>query len=323
MGIHVGRDNLHRYLRDFGFGQRTGIGLPGESAGILNSLGDWTKGSLYYVSIGHEVSTTTIQLARAVSVFANGGLLVTPRLVLGRQKEDGDLEFLPEGPKKRILRAATATEVRRISEGVIHSGTGKLAKLEGFTAGGKTGTAQLLQVIAGAKPAKGKGKPKVRYGKRYAASFMGYAPLQNPRIVVVVTLNGASKMAGAVAAPVFKQVTEKALRQLEVEPDVPGVADPRPAGEAEEPQQQETPTDLPKPSLPQIAREAPKVGGNDLFIGRRVPDFKGKAKPDVLRESAALGMPVEMVGVGLARAQYPAAGSVLLKGEAIRVQFAR
>jgi len=322
MGIHTGREALYRTLVDFGFGDRTGVPLPGESRGILWPLSEWKKSSLYYISMGHELTVTTVQLARAAAAFANGGFLVTPRLVLATQAEGGELEYAPAAARRRIIKAATAAEVRRISEGVIHFGTGKLAKLDGFTAGGKTGTAQLLEA-APAQPGKNGKKRKARYGHRYAASFMGYAPLQNPQVVVVVTLNGATRMASDVAAPVFKQIAEKALRALAVERDVP---EHRAIPEGTAPGEDEGPALVPAPRpLPRLAHlpGAASPAVREIPVGRRAPDFHGKAKADVLAESARLGIPVEMVGAGLARSQDPPPGSLLLRGETVRVQFVR
>jgi cell division protein FtsI (penicillin-binding protein 3) len=309
VGIEVGKENLYRYLRNFGFGSVTGVNLPGESAGLLNQPSRWTPGSLYYLSFGHELGTTTLQLAQAASVFANGGYRVRPRIVRSRQREGGEKMVEPDSPRVRVLKPETAVEMRRISEGVVlPGGTGTRAKLVGYTSGGKTGTAQMFD------------RELRRYVPRYNSTYMGYAPLNSPSIVVVVTLDGSTLYGGIVAAPVFKQVAQAALRILGREADVP--LDPQPA---------ETLAD-PVP-LPLIAKaEAP--GGaeavpaqadvvREIITGARIPDFQGMSKRQVVEASVQLGMPVEIVGKGLARTQNPVAGKVLAEGERIRVYFAR
>jgi cell division protein FtsI (penicillin-binding protein 3) len=168
IGIEVGKQKLYQILRDFGFGQKTGIDLPGESAGLLNPVEKWQPSSLYYVSIGHEMGVTTAQLAQAASVFASGGFRVKPKLILSKQAQDGAVEWEPETSRQRVIRASTAVDMRNMSEGVILFGTGKPAKIAGRTVGGKTGTAQLIDTKTG------------RYVKLYSSSFMGYAPLSAP-----------------------------------------------------------------------------------------------------------------------------------------------
>ncbi|MEZ5401373.1 MAG: penicillin-binding protein [Bryobacteraceae bacterium] len=301
VGIRVGKENLREYLRRFGFGQRTGIELPGESPGVLKTK--WAPYTIYYVSFGHEMTATTIQLAQAASVIANGGYRVPPRLVRGTEDENG--AFLASQPpaRERAISAATAAEMRRMSEGVILKGTAKSARIDGYTAGGKTGTAQLVD-----------GSSKT-YIRRYASTFMGYAPLNKPEVVVVATIQGTSKMAGEVAGPLFSRVASKALRRLGVDPDVP-------AGDAETPE----PPGIPVPEIgPQQTphRLAKSISSEPVAVGARVPDFSGMAKNEVLRESVVRGMPVEILGDGLARRQEPPPGTVLTSGQTLRVYFVR
>lgn len=311
IGVEVGKENLYRYLRDFGFGSLTGVQLPGESAGLLSQPSGWTPGSLYYVSFGHEVGTTTLQLAQAASVFANGGYRVRPRIVKWRQRENGERQMEPESPRVPVLKPETAVEMRRISEGVVlPGGTGTRAKLVGYTSGGKTGTAQMYD------------RELRRYVKRYNSTYMGYAPLHSPAVVVVVTLDGATAYGGIVAAPVFKQVAQAALRILGREADVPVPPEtaPVPAEPASPALIAQAPAADPvsaeaDPAEPAVVRE--------IITGPRIPDFQGMSKREVVQTSVQLGMPVEVVGQGLARTQVPAAGKVLASGERIRVYFAR
>ncbi|MGP8245565.1 MAG: peptidoglycan D,D-transpeptidase FtsI family protein, partial [Bryobacteraceae bacterium] len=160
IGMTVGQQNMYAYMRRFGFGQKTGVPLPGESRGRLRPLSRWSKVSLASVSMGQEVSVTTVQLAQAASVVANGGLLVRPRLVLkiGDQPMNGD-------PPVRVVRAETAITMRQMMEGVVlPGGTGyPEAQLVGYSVGGKTGSAQIFDFETN------------HYTNSSNGSFMGFA----------------------------------------------------------------------------------------------------------------------------------------------------
>jgi len=319
IGMRVGDARMYEYVRRFGFGKATGVPLPAESSGMLRRVSEWQPSSIGSIAMGHEVSTTTLQLARACSVIANGGLLVRPRLILAHHKPGGKPEIEPVEEFKQILKPETAIMTRRMMEGVVLHGTGKKAHLDGYTAGGKTGSAQIFDL------------EKKVYTHRYNASFMGFAPVTNPRVVVVVTLNGSAKFGGAVAAPVFREVATTALRLLDVPKDLPEGISPdtnEPAGV----------DDLaiaglssPPPPPPAAAAAAGGVlvarassrPANVQAVGPTVPDFMGKTMRAVLEQSAALGLAVEVQGSGLARAQAPPAGSLLAHGEHVRVQFVR
>src|ERR1019366_7800028 len=174
---------------------------------MVRKLSKWRTTSLMSVSMGHEVGVTTLQLALACSAVANGGLLVPPRLILKK-----GTEAVPMVLPHRILKPETAITMRKMMEGVVLVGTGKKAKLSGYSTAGKTGSAQIFDYATG------------RYTHSYNASFMGFAPVTNPAIVVVVTLNGTHGTAGfggAVAAPVFHEVATEALRVLDVPRDLP------------------------------------------------------------------------------------------------------
>jgi len=306
IGRRVGAATLYEYFHDrFGFGMATGLGLPGESSGLLNSVKRWTPGSIGYISFGHEIGVTNLQLARAVSVIANGGLLVQPKVVRWKQRPGGVREVPREAPKVRTLAPETAIEMRRMMEGVILNGTGKSARIPGFTAGGKTGTAQIYDFEA------------KRYEQSlYNSSFVGFAPLTNPRVVVVVTLIGVRGMAAAVAAPVFKDVTTAALRFQGVPRDLPEVEEP-------------VPSPVSPPNAPAALRASeetvepePAVAVDpSVLLGPKVPDFRGATLNAVVKRSLELGVKVELVGSGLARSQDPPAGSVLARGKAVRVFF--
>ena len=312
IGFRVGQQHMYDYMRRFGFGQRSGIELPAESPGKVRKLERWGKTSLASVSMGQEVSVTTLQLAQAGSVIANGGLLVRPRLVLKR----GD-QAVPMRPPVRILKPETAITMRQMLEGVVINpqGTGRRARLAGYTVGGKTGSAQIFDFAS------------KHYTHSYNGTFLGLAPLTNPAIVVVVTLNGThgeGGFGGVVAAPVFHEVASEALRVMEIPKDLPD--------------------DLPSPNLvarnsdlndlvadsgadgPNILDDSDEDGdappSEDQGLGR-VPDFKGKSMRVVLAEAAAKGLTVLPDGSGVARVQAPPPGAILHQGERIRVRFSR
>ena len=333
VGRTVGREKLYEYVKRFGFGDRTGIPLPGESKGRVRPLTKWGSTSLESVSMGQEVSVTTLQLARAVSVVANGGLLVKPRLVT----KLGD-QVPPLEPPVRAIKPETAITMRQMMEGVVLVGTGKTTRLDGYTSGGKTGTAQIFDFAT------------KHYTHTYNGSFMGFAPVTNPAVVVVATVNGTHGLEGfgaSTAGPVFKAVITEALRVLDVPKDMPDNAAPKTliAGNtvlddvsiadlgAGEPNILED-TDDDTPAQPKAyAFVGPVAPGSSAAaqtpppppapVGNTVPNFKGMTLRAVLSVAAAKGLPIQPDGTGVARVQSPPPGAVLHQGERIRVQFAR
>ena len=323
IGMKVGKEKLYEYVRRFGFGQKTGTGLPAESGGMLRRLDKWQPGSICSIPMGHEISVTALQLGQACSVIANGGLMIKPRLVLKRQKPGGVMEEVKSEPPVRIIKPETAFTMRGMMEGVVRLkyGTGTKARLDGYSSAGKTGSAQIYDYAAH------------RYTKTYNASFMGFAPVTNPAIVVVVTLNGTSTSAGFgghVAAPVFRTVAMEALRVLDVPKDIP---DQEPVTEDDKINENDVAIadlsepppleELPPPPVFGPApppREQPKV---EEAKGPRVPNFQGMTMRAVVEEAGARGLPVSLDGRGVARMQVPPPGAVLPPGRRIRVQFAR
>jgi cell division protein FtsI (penicillin-binding protein 3) len=321
IGMRVGQANMHQYVRRFGFGQKTGIPLAAESAGKVRQLARWSKASLPSMSMGQEISVTTLQLAQAAAVIANGGLLVKPRLVLKKGNQ-----AVPTGRLVRVLKPETAITMRQMMEGVIMpGGTGTKARLQGYTSGGKTGSAQIYDPVA------------KHYTHSYNGSFMGFAPLTNPAMVAVVTLNGTHGTAGfggQAAAPVFHAVVTEALRVLDVPKDLPDqTPTPTPVALNEEasdlaiadigsgqPNILEDSDDEDQPAAGQ-AESPSRVPGQPA--GPTVPNFRGMTMRAVLAEAAAKGLTVLPDGSGVARVQYPPPGAILRQGERIRVEFAR
>lgn len=318
ISLRLGPKMLYDYLKKFGIGDKTGIELPAESRGLLRHLecrgpSDpwcWSAASHEYIAFGHEVGATSVQLARAVAVIANGGLLVQPHLILKktRPRADGKLEEIPLPIRKteRVLRAETAFRIRRIMQQVVLEGTGRRAAVPGYSSGGKTGSAEIFENGA--------------WQNKHNSAFIGFAPVTDPRVVVVVSLNRTPKLGGIAAAPVFSKVVATALRVLQV-----------PKDEAEKELAPHKPKVLEVNELPEnrtakavpAKKEEPVAEVlSGLLIGPTVPDFRGKAVLAVLRESASLGLPVQTKGRGVAKAQVPAAGAVLPAGAFIQVEFA-
>jgi cell division protein FtsI (penicillin-binding protein 3) len=309
VGLAIGIKSFHEYITKFGFGQKTNIPLPAESAGQVYPPRQWSKTSMGSVAMGHEITTTTLQLAQATSVIANNGVLVKPRIVLKKQRPGEPDEVEPVAEGIRVLRAENAARMRMMMEDVVlPGGTGTRARIPGYSVGGKTGSAQIYDFNL------------KQYTHKYNASFVGMAPLSNPALVVVVTLNGSSEFGGAVAAPVFQEIAAAALRILEIPKDRPETmllarnSSPEPAPE----------------SATAALEESDKAGDsyveNAVLLaagGPRVPNFLGKTLRNVLIESSEAGIPVDTRGQGVARIQRPAAGSILQPGDKIFVQFAQ
>jgi cell division protein FtsI (penicillin-binding protein 3) len=311
VGMTVGEANMHQYVRRFGFGERTGVPLPAEARGRLRPLDRWSKSSLPSISIGQEVSVTALQLAQAASIVANGGLLVRPRLVLKK-----GAQTVPAQTPVRAIQAETAMTMRQMMEGVVlPGGTGyQEARLAGYSAAGKTGSAQIYDVAA------------KHYTHYYNGSFIGFAPLNNPSIVVVVTLNGTHGnlgFGGRAAAPVFHAVATEALRVLDVPKDLPET--PEPVVASSDSNQSDLAIADTAAGEPNILEEKEEDGpaAPTVVAGLRVPDFTGKTMRAVLAEAAERGLAIVPDGSGVARLQRPPAGSALRQGERIRVRFSR
>jgi cell division protein FtsI (penicillin-binding protein 3) len=334
IGLQVGDKNLYKYILRFGFGKKTGLPLPGESSGMVRPLRVWQRNSIGSVAMGHEIGVTALQLAQACTTIASGGFLIKPRLLMDAPKSD----------PVRVLKPETAITMRAMMEGVVLKpyGTGhKYAQLVGYTSAGKTGTAQIYD------------NHIHQYTHMYNASFMGFAPVTNPRIVVVVTINGTEGTVGyggPTSAPVFREVAAAGLRIMDVPKDLPEMVpseQSRPADEndvaiadlgssippplvqaGDAVAADDRPVASAKSALDQrIFSEQPSSNenassGQDL-AGPRVPNFQGKTVRNVIEQASALGIPVEFSGSGIARAQAPEPGAILPSGRRVRVQFSR
>jgi len=223
VALRLGDERLYKYIRAFGFGQRTGIELPSETPGLTKPVDRWSKVSIGAISMGQEIGISALQLASLISTIANDGVRVPARIVAGTiaagtiaagtiapQNTPQTIVFQPaEGT--RVISSLTAAEMRQMLQGVVLHGTGRKAILEGYSSAGKTGTAQKVDPATGA------------YSKtKYVASFAGFAPINDPQIAVVVILDSAVGLhqGGQVSAPVFQRITQQVLEYLHVPHDV-------------------------------------------------------------------------------------------------------
>jgi len=216
IALRLGEDRFYKYIRAFGFGQQTGIELPGETRGMTKPVSRWSKVSIAAISIGQEIGISAIQLAGLISTFANDGVWMSPHIIAGNVELGGTpqtVAFHP-GASRRVVSSYTAAEMRSMMQKVVTSpgATGRRAILEGYTSAGKTGTGQKVDPATGA------------YSKtKYVGSFGGFAPLNNPQIVVVVILDSAvgPHQGGQVSAPVFHRVAQQVLEYLHTPHDLP------------------------------------------------------------------------------------------------------
>lgn len=209
----IGRDTLYWYLRRFGFGEMTGAGgtatVPTESAGILHPAAEWHGTGLATISFGQGIAVTAVQLAGAYNTIANNGIFLSPTLYRGTIDGEGQMHPAPPGDRRRVLSANTSAQVRAMLADVVTDGTGIRAAVDGFSAAGKTGTAQKALV------------DRPGYSETaYMATFAGFVPAQQPELTIVVTIDEPTEehLAGLVAAPVFSDVAEYALRVMRVAP---------------------------------------------------------------------------------------------------------
>jgi len=214
LGLSVGEQKFYEYIRRFGFGERTGIELPGEINGLIRSPKSWSKISITRIPMGHEIGVTPLQMTVAMATIANGGKLIMPRIVKSITTSDGkSISSLSPVVLRQVISPETAREIGDALRGVVSdSGTAAAATVPGFTIAGKTGTAQKVDPRGGYEEGK------------YVVSFAGYLPAEHPEFVGLVVLDDAHtskpelNYGGLVAGPIFSHLAEKAARYLDLEP---------------------------------------------------------------------------------------------------------
>lgn len=330
LGLRLGNTRMYRYMQQFGFGAPTGVDLPGEARGLTRPPERWSKISIGAIAMGQEVGVTAMQLISALSVIANGGTLRRPVIVSQRFRQSPrqwpGLLFAASrngerGPESRqVLSPETALELKRMMRQVVVAGTGKKAQLNGWSAAGKTGTAQK------ADPATG------TYSRTdYVASFVGFAPVNSPAVSIIVMLDSprGEHGGGAVCAPVFKRIAEQVLAYLEVPRDLPTL----PEKDQPEVDVAQVTDFAPQPELPAPSAATPPAFRIpmspppeptlvvDLEKAIVAPEFLGKSVRSVAEQALSLGLEVELLGTGVARQQAPPPGSRLAPGSKITVHF--
>ncbi len=298
-GLALGKERYARYIAGFGFGSLTGLGLHGESRGQTRPPERWSGLSLAAMSIGQEVSVTAIQMVSAFAAVANGGRLLRPQVVQALLDADGrEVERFGPHVIRQVISPATASTLTDILTLVVREGTGKQAGIGGYSVAGKTGTAQKLDPVTH------------RYSRGAAVlSFVGFAPAEDPRFVMMVLLDEpkTARWGSEAAAPVFAAVGSQLLRYLNVAPqDVP-------------------PVQIVRGQSPALAIPVSSASGmaSDAFERPRMPSLVGRRLRPALVALSAHDVRVEIRGEGVVVGQEPPAGSELEPGTVCRLDLAR
>jgi len=286
VALALGRLRFYRYMTAFGFGQRTGVDLPGEALGTLRRPERWSRLSSAVLSMGQEIAATPLQVAAATAAIANGGKLVTPRIVERIVDSDGNAVAHPSAsPPRRVVSEKTAAILNEILKAVVSRGTGMGAALPDYVVAGKTGTAQ--------KAARGGYSPD-----RFVASFAGWVPADRPRLVILVVIDEpiGSQYGGTVAAPVFREIAETSLRYLGVAPSLPTRRLVPAAVLARDPRAV-------------AGRSAGSLCPRSATPCPWTPDLRGLDARSALAEATSLGYRVTAQGTGVVVSQSPAPGA--------------
>ncbi|MBI1746037.1 MAG: transpeptidase family protein [Acidobacteria bacterium] len=323
LGLRLGTERLYQYVRTFGIGQRTGIDLPGEHFGLFQPPHKWSGISIGAISFGQEVGVTALQMLRAVGAIANGGYLVKPYVVERIEAADGRTVYQAQPFRTPILSSPVAEAVTDMMHGVVEHGTAKKALMQSYSAGGKTGTAQ--KIINGA------------YSRnKYVASFVGFAPAENPAMAAIVVLDEpiGKYHGGDIAAPVFKQVSERVLISMGVQQTKEPILTTRKVGKAR--QKPVMRADSSRGRLDAPAQEVEWTAASRspaaaqtkerVIIAAKpgmtmMPDFRGKSLREVSQQCNRLGITLKPIGSGLALAQDPPPGSLVGPGMQCQLRF--
>lgn len=305
------------YIERFGFGRPTRIDLMGEERGLTRPAGQWSGLSSSMISMGQEIGVTALQILNLTAAVGNGGILYTPFVVARIEHVNGDVEeTVPEGD--RIISPNIAGLLQDALRRVVTHGTGQGGAIPGYTAAGKTGTAQKID-------------PSTRAysNTKHVASFTGYAPARDPSVAIVVVIDepsGSQQYGGEIAAPVFGRLAGRILRYMEVPPDLPGelrytgddsaepVRIPLPRRERPLPVS-ESAWGLVNASLPLAS--IPSDGSARLVV----PDYGGQTLREVFEDSQRLGLELVTTGSGVAAQQWPPPGALVSPRTRVQVRF--
>lgn len=326
LGLKLGDERMYDYIRRYGFGARTNVELPGETAGLLRPVKRWHPTSMGSIAMGQEIGVTPVQMAAAFGAIANDGVRVSPHLVREIRAQDGSLTYQAQPETHRVVSAETAKILRGMLESVTVSGTARKAQVEGYTAAGKTGTAQKIDP-----------KTKTYSSTKHIGSFVGFAPAENPAVVIIVVIDepAGAYHGGDVAAPVFREIAQQILPDLSVMPDTEIKTEENPIASA---LRDAEAAERVRAEMERISQERaatrPQVAvsaeGTDKVIyaaattrGVLMPDLQGLSVRDAARICAQLGLQMEARGEGRALRQTPAAGSEVEAGRTVRIEFGR
>ena len=324
LGLLAGNETMYDYIKRLGFGARTGVDLAGESPGILRPVNRWQPSSIGSIAMGQEVGVTPLQMATAYCALANGGTLVKPHLLRELRGPDGNVIFQANPETRPALKPETTEALRGMFEGVTLHGTARKAQLDGYTAAGKTGTAQKVDPRTHAYSA-----------TKFIGSFVGFAPVNNPAVVIIVVIDEplGSYHGGDVAAPVFREIAEQVLPELGVTPDVEYKSEAtqiakisrtdstRINGDPLQVEQRQA-------SLPKIAAQSFNGQASEIVLAvaskraALMPDLHGQSVRDVARTCLQLGLRFEARGEGHAIRQSPMPGAEVDAGAIVTVDFA-
>jgi cell division protein FtsI (penicillin-binding protein 3) len=290
----MGKDRFYKYICAFGFGEKTGVGLPGESKGIVHHPRYWSPVALDTISFGQGISVTGIQLVAALSAIANGGSLMKPYIVEKITNEKGETveSFQPRLVRKVISEDAARNVTLLLKASTEKGGTGEAAVPAGYEVAGKTGTAQKANAQLGG------------YEDRYNSGFMGFAPADDPKVVLLVVIDEpeGTNYGGVVAAPVFKAIMEKILPFFNAHPKGTLIV-----------RDEQQPVAAKK-----TARADPMI--EDVKVAKAaskevMPDLTGLSMRSALTRIERKGLIVKVSGKGKVVEQSPRPGTVIEKGD--------
>jgi stage V sporulation protein D (sporulation-specific penicillin-binding protein) len=336
----LGLEAFYSYIRNFGFGKKTGIQLPGEASGIVMNQGNVKPVDLARISFGQAIAVTPIQLVTAVSAVANGGYLMQPTIVKELRDKEGNVveEYKPQAVRQ-VISEETSEIMRDILESVVSEGTGRHAYLEGYKVAGKTGTAQ--KYVNG-----------VISRDKHVASFIGFAPADDPKLTVLVVIDEPGVVpyyGGTIAAPVVKQIISDTFKYLNISPDV--------EQEGENQQKKVTVPEVRGLTLQEAINKLDEVGLQYLIDGTgaivtqqtpkpqavvsnksivllyledngqvqgqtegiEVPDLTGMSMREANNTIAAMGLRIKINGSGIVVKQSPEPGTIVSSDELIEV----
>ena len=311
IGMRLGNERLARYIEHFGFGKRTGLELPAESRGLTRPASQWGPTSIGSIPMGHEIGVTAVQAVAAFAAIANGGEYLKPHLVTRVATSSGQIleEFKTES--RRVVSQKTADTLKTMLESVVVQGTGKKAQIGGYRAAGKTGTAQKVDEQTG------------RYSNtRYVASFAGFAPVDNPEIACIVSIDEpkGAYHGGDAAAPVFARVVADALHILGVPPE----DDPKSSLAEGEFQVYDLPRAVIESLTPALSDDDGSRPSVDVATSQPVPDIPARQEgsvvmPDLvgrgLREAVSIcsgrRLKIKASGEGVVLSQSPPPGTLV------------